>query len=425
MNDGVKIIYSATPRQAAFHAAQEMFKLYGGSMGGGKTWALCAEAIALSCDYPGNRGYICRNTNVDFMRTTYTVLDLMLRESALVKDHHKSSPAFYDLHNGSRIYYGGLDDSPESEQRLRSFDLGWFAIDEASETSERYFLTLASRLRLKVDGIRYFGLLATNPDPGWIKARFIDQKLPDHIFIPALPRDNPHLPADYVTRLKSIFPDDWQKRFLEGDWGAFEGTNNVFPYRDIRAACERDLQPSAPVIVGVDVARYGDDSSVLALRRGPVSRVILSLSKTDTMTTTGHIVAASREASPEVVNVDTDGLGAGVTDRLRELDINVGEIHGGAPARDPERFKNRKAEIYWGFRERMTAGDLDLDPADMETQAQLTSCTYKVTSAGQIEITSKEEMKKKGLRSPDRAEAIIYAFAEGGGAQPDIRSLRS
>jgi len=407
-----RIIYSATPRQAAFHAATEMFKLYGGSMGGGKTWALCAEGVALSCDYPGNRGYLCRNTNVDFMRTTYTVLNSMLMESGLIADHHKSSPAYYDLTNGSRIYYGGLDEGPESEQRLRSFDLGWFGIDEASETSERYFLTLASRLRLKVEGIRYFGLLATNPDPGWIKARFIDQKLPDHVFIPALPRDNPHLPADYVARLKSIFPEDWQKRFLEGDWGAFEGKNNVFPYQDIRAACERNLPPGQPIIVGVDVARYGDDMSEIALRRGPVGRIIKSLSKTDTMTTTGHVVAVHREAQAEVSNIDTDGLGAGVTDRAREVGISVGEIHGGAPARDTERFKNRKAEIYWGFRERMIAGDLDLDPADLETQAQLTSCTYRVTSSGQIEITPKDEMKKKGLKSPDRAEAMIYAFAD-------------
>ena len=52
----MKVVYEATPRQAAFHAAPEKFRLYGGAMGGGKTVALCAEAIALSCDYPGNRG---------------------------------------------------------------------------------------------------------------------------------------------------------------------------------------------------------------------------------------------------------------------------------------------------------------------------------------------------------------------------------
>jgi len=410
-----KIIYAATDRQAAFHAAAEMFKLYGGAMGGGKTWALCAEAIALSCDYPGNRGYICRNTNVDFTRTTLLVLDKMLRDAGLIADHHKSSPSYYALTNGSWIYYGGLDDSPDSEERLRSFDLGWFAIDEASETGERYFLTLASRLRLNVPGIRYFGLLATNPDPGWIKARFIDQKLPDHVFIPALPRDNEHLPADYVDRLKRIFPDDWQKRFLEGDWGAFEGTNNVFPYAAIEAACNRKLEPSEPHELGVDVAREGDDEAVISYREGPVASILETIATSDLMELTGKVVNWIREKKEkglDATKVDADGMGFGVVDRLRELEHDVTEIHGGAAARDPERFANRKAEIYWGFRERLLEGNAAL-PDDMVLKAQLTSCTYRIKSTGQIEITPKSEMKKKGIKSPDRAEAVIYAFATG------------
>lgn len=411
MSEPRTIVYEATPRQALFHAAPEMFRLYGGAMGGGKTYALCAEAIALSCDYPGNRGYICRNTNVDFSRTTYLVLDKMLRDSGLIAEHHKSSPSSYTLTNGSVIYYGGLDDTPQSEERLRSFDLGWFAIDEASETEERYFLTLASRLRLKVPGIRYFGLLATNPDQGWIKARFIDKKLPDHVFIPALPADNPHLPAGYVERLRSIFPDDWQKRFVDGDWGAFEGMNCVFPYKDINAACGRILPVSDPKVMGVDVARFGDDESPIAMREGPVGSFLEIVSKTDLMTLTGKVVQHYNDKNPETINVDADGMGAGVVDRLLEQHLPVEEIHGGGKAYEHERFANRKAEIYWGFRERMIAGDLAL-PDDLELRAQLTSCTYKIKSTGQIEITPKDEMKKKGLKSPDRAEALIYAFAD-------------
>ena len=407
------IVYEATERQAAFHSAPEMYKLYGGAQGGGKTWALCAEAVALSCDYPGNRGYICRNTNVDFMKTTALVLDKMLVDAGLIVEHHKSSPAYYDLTNGSRIYYGGLDDSPDSESRLRSFEIGWFAIDEASEVAERYFLTLAGRLRLKLPDIRYFGLMSTNPDPGWIKARFIDKKLPDHIFIPALPRDNPHLAEGTVERLRAIFPEDWQKRFIEGDWGAFEGTNNVFPYAAILAAVMRKLSPSSPRELGVDVAREGGDEAVIALREGPVVSILETLATCDLMELTGHVVNWKAEKKPDAVKVDADGMGFGVVDRLRELGHDVTDIHGGEAAREPERFTNRKAEIYWGFRERLLAGDVDL-PEDLELQAQLASCTYRIKSNGQIEITPKSEMKKKGLKSPDRAEAVIYAFASGG-----------
>jgi phage terminase large subunit len=405
------IAYQANARQQLFHAAPETNKLYGGAMGGGKTWAICAEAIALSCDYPGNRGYICRHELTSFKRSTGLTLDLLLTRANLVKRHHQTDH-FYLLHNDSVIYYGGLGDDLNAIDKLKSMELGWFAIDEASETTEAFFLMLGSRLRLQLPGIKYFGILASNPDPGWLKQRFIDQKLPDHIFIPALPRDNPDLPAGYVDRLKELFPEDWQRRFLEGDWSAFEGTNNVFPYAAIQAACERVLEPGRPKALGVDVARsLGGDESVVALRRGSVGSIKEKVRTNDLMAVTGLVVKAKREEQPiDSLNVDADGMGGGVVDRLRELKHEVNEFHGGGKSSDPDRFRNLKAEIYWGFRERLVEGTVDL-PDDLELKAQLTSCTYRVTSSGQLEITPKDEMKKKGIKSPDRAEAMIYAFA--------------
>jgi hypothetical protein len=411
------IAYKCNDRQYLFHSAPETNKLYGGAMGGGKTWALCAEAIALSCDYPGNRGYICRHELTSFKRSTGLTLDLLLTRANLIKRHHQTDH-FYLLHNDSVIYYGGLGDDLNAIDKLKSMELGWFAIDEASETTEAFFLMLGSRLRLQLPGIRYFGLLASNPDPGWLKQRFIDQKLPDHRFIPALPRDNPDLPAGYVDRLKELFPEDWQRRFLEGDWSAFEGTNNVFPYKAIQAACERVLEPGSPRALGVDVARsLGGDESVVALRRGSVGSfpkidgAELHIRTNDLMVITGLVARAKAENAPiDSLNVDADGMGSGVVDRLRELKHDVNEFHGGGKSSNPDRFKNIKAEIYWGFRERLVDGTIAL-PDDLELKAQLTSCTYRVSSSGQLEITPKDEMKKKGIKSPDRAEAMIYAFA--------------
>jgi hypothetical protein len=408
-----KTLYEATDRQDLFHKAPEMFKLYGGAMGGGKTVALCAEAIALSNDYPGNRGYLCRHTLTSFKKTTFIVLDEILQRSGLIAKHHQSDHV-YSLRNGSTIFYGGLGDDTNAIERLKSMELGWFGIDEASETSEKFFLMLSSRLRLKLPGIKYFGIMATNPDPGWLKQRFINRKDPNHIFIPALPKDNPHLPKDYVDRLREIFPDDWQARFVDGDWSAFEGTSNVFPYQAIQAAIERDLPEGKPIELGIDVARYGDDESVIAIRKGPVGRIKKTFKKNDLMQLTGETILAKAEDKAEALKVDADGMGGGVVDRLRELKHDVIEIHGGGKAVNSEKFKNRKAEIHWAFRERLIAGDVDL-PDDLELKAQLTSITYRVASSGQLEITPKEDMKKRGLKSPDRAESMIYAFADDGG----------
>lgn len=404
------VIYEARPKQTEFHSAPEMYKLYGGAMGGGKTWALCAEAIALSYDYPRNRGYICRHTLKDFKKTTLLVLDKMLLDAGLVEKHHQTDN-YYLLKNGSTIYYGGLGDDLRAIEKLKSMELGWFAIDEASETTENFFFMLSSRLRLKLPNIQYFGLLGSNPDPGWLKQRFIDQKKKDHIFIPALPKDNPDLPPDYIKRLEDIFPPEWQKRFLDGDWTAFEGINNVFPFKSIQEAMKRDLEPGKPVELGNDIARYGDDETVAILRQGPKATIIRRDRKIDLMQTAGKIALDIKEHKPDKTKIDADGMGAGVVDRLKEQNYKITEIHSGAKPRDPEKFKNLKAEIYWGFRERLLDGNADL-PDDLDLQAQLTSCLYRINSSGQIEIVSKEEMKKKGLKSPDLAEGVIYAFAE-------------
>jgi phage terminase large subunit len=409
MSKADNILYEATERQMLFHASSAQYKLYGGAMGGGKTFALCAEGIALSIDYPGNRGYLCRHTLTSFKKTTFIVLDEMLQRSGLIVKHHQSDH-IYSLRNGSTIFYGGLGDDTNAIERLKSMELGWFGIDEASETSEKFFLMLSSRLRLKLSGIKYFGIMATNPDPGWLKQRFIDRKDPNHIFIPALPKDNPYLPKDYVDRLREVFPDDWQARFIEGDWSAFEGASNVFPYQAIQAAVERDLPEGKPVELGVDVARYGDDESVIAVRKGPVGRIKKTFKKNDLMQLTGETIQAKTEDHAEALKVDADGMGGGVVDRLREQGHVVVEIHGGGKATDSEKFRNMKAEIHWAFRDRLLSGDIDL-PDDLELKAQLTSITYRVASSGQLEITPKEEMKRKGLKSPDRAEAMIYSFA--------------
>jgi hypothetical protein len=132
----------------------------------------------------------------------------------------------------------------------------------------------------------------------------------------------------------------------------------------------------------------------------------------------GEVVIAKQGIGrKDNVNIDADGMGSGVVDRLREQGHDINEFHGGGKSSDPERFKNLKAEVYWGFRERMAEGTVSLPDDDMELKAQLTSCTYRVTSSGQLEITPKEEMKKKGIKSPDRAEAVIYAFAGDIGSQ--------
>jgi hypothetical protein len=434
-------------KQMEFHAAPEEYKLFGGAMGGGKTAALINEGQQLNLDYPDNFGLLIRKTWPSFRDTVLPQIEKFIDIKLIADWNHSSKYIIYK--NGSKIRYGGLGDKPDDWEKWMSGEYGWIAIDQAEQFTEIEYEMLATRLRLKLPGIKYFFLLSCNPNIGWIKERFIESNRDDHIFIPSLPMDNAaNLPATYIDRMKKILTPQRQKALLDGDWEAVGEPDNVYTYLEVQKATKRRLQASLPIEIGVDVARSGDDQSVIALREGMRVRIYSEKKGHDTMRTTGLVwLCCSKSIIPDlkekldkiVIKVDADGLGAGVVDRLKEqksekeklftdmilkgltpkkraalkeegykLQIKILEIHGSGKARSPGEFKNLRAEIHMGMMYLLP--DLDL-PEDREITTQLMAIKYKINSAGQIQIMPKEEIKKKLGRSPDQAEAIIYSLA--------------
>lgn len=418
-------LYKPFEQQIKAHTCLERFPLYGGAVGGGKSVWLCNEGLQLSLECSGNVGYLCRHELSSFMRTTMLTLERCL-PSDIIAQHHQTEN-YFRLINGSLIFYGGLGDDQRAIDRLKSMELGWFGIDQAEETTESHFFLLASRLRLKVPHVRYKGLLTANPAPGWVKHRFIEQKLEDHIFIPSLPRDNPFLPADYEESLRKLYPDELIKQLLEGDWDALEAGNYLFKYADIKNAIDRevDTNESEPNIIGQDIARYGDDSSVAIVKKGNKVEWIDLWAKTNLMHTTGRIVNLIDRFKPSLVNLDIIGLGSGVYDRLVELkykqvnDINVQES---ARGEDKEKYANLRAEIYKNLSSKFENSEISI-PDDLELIAQLSSVKYKINSRGQLQMEGKEDMKKRGVKSPDKADALALAFMDSPLKEARIRWL--
>jgi hypothetical protein len=184
------------------------------------------------------------------------------------------------------------------------------------------------------------------------------------------------------------------------------GNNNLIPLAWIEAAVNRDLPAGAPVQLGVDVARFGKDETVLVLREGSKARILKVLPMSDTMSTSGEIIAAMRETGATLAKIDSVGLGAGVYDRLKEQNIPVIEMQSGAAAQDRERYGNCRASWWFELRERFETGDISI-PDDEELVSQLASINYRLDSKGRIFIESKSDMKS----SPDRGDALMFAFA--------------
>ena len=171
------------------------------------------------------------------------------------------------------------------------------------------------------------------------------------------------------------------------------------------------LPPSASRRLGVDVARFGSDKTALCVRQGWLVESLRSFERIDTMRTAGEALTLVSEQDIPAVFVDEGGLGAGVVDRLRELGAPVYGVQFGGKAPQSGRFVNMRAEIFWELRRLFNEGLVAI-PRDEELISQLLGLRYDVTSAGQVKMESKSSLRRRGLRSPDKADALALAFME-------------
>jgi hypothetical protein len=112
------------------------------------------------------------------------------------------------------------------------------------------------------------------------------------------------------------------------------------------------------------------------------------------------------------ITVDSTGVGAGVFDQMRAEGHPVISYYGAERARNPKRFANRRSEIYWTFREEMSDGLVDLDETDEKLFGQLGSIKWSLNSRDQIQVETKEDMRERGLPSPDYADGCILSMVD-------------
>lgn len=211
--------------------------------------------------------------------------------------------------------------------------------------------------------------------------------------------------SDFVrVRVRGMFPQAGSLQFIP---------SNVV---ENAATCE-EVSPTVydPIILGVDVARFGDDESAIRARRGRNARMIppIYLRGLDTMQLAARVASVATEANVDVIFVDETGIGAGVVDRLRQLGFNVMGVNNGSKASasdvDGELVANKAAEQWALMRSWLkTGGCIDDDP---ELRAQLESREYGYNVHNAIVLERKDDMKKRGLSSPDRGDALALTFA--------------
>lgn len=212
--------------------------------------------------------------------------------------------------------------------------------------------------------------------------------------------------AIFQSKVMAIFPDEWDDTLIRLSW--------------IEQALEKEWTEEEWIrrprrnVIGIDVARFGWDTTVLiAMDNGKMHENIRHYKGKDTMKTAGEAIAMFNDLwykkEFDYFVVDDTWVGGWVTDRLRELGYNVLPINNASSAKDSETFRDIKAEIYWMMRQAFIDGKIRVHDVDRLLK-DISNIKYDYTSKGQIFIKSKKDMKKEWLDSPDFADALALAF---------------
>lgn len=430
------LAYRPSDKQTIAHQSKELFLLYGGAMGGGKSVWIVNDALRDCLHYPGNRVGIFRWELAAFMQTTYVTLkEWVLDVPNLVVRHDKGERQI-EFYNGSVILYGGLKSSAtqasaDPMSRLKSLEVSSAYIDEVTDVPKEWFDILFTRTgrwwvkhpktgrRVKPQRKLW---AASNPEAGWVKRTFVDEQLPDHRFVRSRLGDNPYVGEDYVEPLRGHLPEEWIQKYVEGDWGALADFCAVCPQPWLIAASNRRLRPSGVRAFGVDVASTGDDRTVIYFRKGGAGRVLKSIrGLNDTMKCVNLTAMLADRYHPNEIRVDAIGVGAGVADRLAEMGYPIVRVMSGERSNDPKKYLNRRAEMWWNFRRLLEEGKVSLPSNDPELLNELGTVKYLLTDKA-IQIEKKELIKKRLGMSPDKADACIYCY-EGAGNPYQIAGL--
>lgn len=222
--------------------------------------------------------------------------------------------------------------------------------------------------------------------------------------------DTEALAADEVERYRQSVDENTFKREMLCDFSA-SGDDQLMSLTDVNEACRRHLRKEdytyAAKVIGVDPARFGDDRSVIFMRQGLHAMAPKVYRGIDNMTLADKVAQEIERWQPDAVFIDA-GNGAGVIDRLRQLHHDVIEVHfSGSPSQ--HRYLNKRAEMWFEMRDWLRAGGAIPDLVDLKQD--LAAPTYRFTPADKIQLESKDDIKARGLPSPDLGDALALTFA--------------
>lgn len=410
--------YTPKPKQFHAHSCRAKYLLFGGAMGGGKSWFLCAEAIRNAMQFEGNRLVIVRK-ELSVLRRTILVTFLAICPPEIIKSFNQTSLTVTFINGSVLIFMDANISKDPLLNKLKGLEIGWAGIDEANEVSIDAYRILKTRLRWILPNgksPRYEIRLTSNPEQSWLIPTFIQSANSDEVYIQSLTLDNFSEDSEYFKIMKEAFKDNPQmmNKYLYGDWSMTDSINQLIPSESI-LKCAQLTSSGYSMSLGVDPARFGSDRTVfIVLDKGNVELI-----ETHQETSTNQIVTRIIELMeqykihPYFVGIDGVGVGTGVIDNLKSMGYEVQDLIGGAKPIEilyENNFQpfNLRSQMYYELRNDIIEGNIG-NLIDEGLKLELGSIQYEVNSERTIRVSSKDVIKKILGKSPDLADALCYA----------------
>lgn len=395
--------------QADFLYSTARYPALVAGIGTGKTYMLLLKVWKYCQDYPGSLALIVRKEFTDLRDSTMKDFERYFRVTVDSNKEHR-------MPNGSVIMFRHASEIAV----LKNINLSIFAIEQAEEfENEEVFTFLRDRLRRESGPYRQGMLIANANGHNWIWRLWVQNPASgDYDLTTATTFDNAHnLPADFIEDLKAMEKEspNHYKQYVLNSFEDVDSDDLLFAGDDIYASPDIKFTSTGVRrrILAVDVARFGDDETVFCAVE---SQNIFHWNHTHTdtwknrslMECVGKVIEMSRDLKTDFVVIDDTGVGGGVTDRLKEMNIRVLPFNGAEKPRN-DLYLNKRSEGFFELHDLFAKRALCIQK-DIVLQEQLAQIRFKFMSNGKKAIVSKDEMRKEGLKSPDRADALMMAM---------------
>lgn len=406
---------------------------YGGAAGGGKSFLGCYWQIKRRLKYPGTRGLIGRASLKTLKETTLnSFFEVAKLQGLSAGTHYKYNQQsnIITFPNTSSIFLKDLYQYPADPNfdELGSLEITDAFIDENNQVVEKAWNIVKSRIRYKLDD---YGLIpkmmgSCNPSKGYIYSRFYKpskdgtlQK--DRQFIQALVTDNPDISIHYFNNLKGL-DENSKQRLLYGNWEYDDDPAALIDYEKILDCFTNDFIETGDNYISADIARFGSDSTVIAVWSGWRVKIFRYNGKSiDEVANIIKDLQARYNVSNSNTIADEDGVGGGVVDILKcKGFVNNSRALPNpiAPAKDkngnvlPENYDNLKSQCYYRLAERINKSGVFIECTDVSMREYIISELEQVKQHdmdkdGKKKVVPKDKVKELIGRSPDYSDALM------------------